>query len=212
MSSGTVLGGGAGLTAAERTDAVSLPPQMNEEARTVLLEQERVLRYERRFGADEALELGNAAAELARSYDRGVTVEITREEDGLVLFSWSMDDKSPRNARFAAGKRRAVALCGHASLMCFVEHELTGAYDDCFPARRGPCAGAPRSGAAAPKIPDICPSGGAFPIRIGDAWVATLAISGLHNGQDHELGVRALCAALGLTYGKDVPIYAHPAI
>ena len=35
--------------------------------------------------------------------------------------------------------------------------------------------------------------------RVGGEWVATLCVSGLHDGKDHELAVRALEAELGVT-------------
>ncbi len=196
---------------AEEVGGASLPT-IDEGAREVLLEQERVLCYPERFGAQEALELGCRIAELAREYDRGITAVITREEDDLTLFEWAQDDKAPRNAAFAAGKRAAAAICGHASLMCCVEHELTGAHDELFRP-----LGKNVEGAAGPHrergtIPVVCPVGGAFPLRVGDDWVATLAISGLHDGLDHELCVRALARALGLAYGTKVPAYRYPAI
>lgn len=154
------------------------------------------------MGLDSAGEgdamIWQAVAAEARAYDRGITAVITRECDGLVLFSWSMDDKAPRNAAFAEGKRAAARLCGHASLMCYVEHELDGAWGDLFSALAEP----PAQGA-----PLVCPVGGAFPIRVGDAWVATLAVSGLH-----ELCVRALARALGRALDEEVPVYRYPAI
>lgn len=33
---------------------------------------------------------------------------------------------------------------------------------------------------------------GAFPIRVGDEWVATIAVSGYMEGLDHEVILRAL--------------------
>ena len=172
-------------------------------ARDVILAQEEALRYPERFGADEALGLGCALAAEARDFDRGVTAVITREDDGMVLFSWSMDDKAPRNAVFAEGKRAAARLCGHASLMCYVEHELDGGWAELFDALSAP---------PAPGATLVCPVGGAFPIRVGDVWVATLAVSGLHAGKDHELCVRALARALGRAYGAGVPAFRYPAI
>ena len=44
---------------------------------------------------------------------------------------------------------------------------------------------------------------GAFPICVGDERVATVCVSGLHEGLDHELIVRGLCKVLG----KTVPAY-----
>ena len=37
-----------------------------------------------------------------------------------------------------------------------------------------------------------CSSGGAFPFRINGEWKYTIAVSGLHEGKDHEIIVRAL--------------------
>lgn len=181
-------------------------------ARDALLEQERVLRYPDRFTSNEALELGRIIARLAREYDRGITATITRESDNLTLLSYSMDDKTPRNALFAAGKRAAAKQCGHASLMCFVMHELDGSWDDLFrAAAKHRKASSARPGGTG-TVPAICPAGGAFPIRVGDSWVATLAVSGLHDGLDHELCVRALSEALDLDYDLDVPAYRYPAL
>jgi uncharacterized protein (UPF0303 family) len=142
-----------------------------------LQQQEEQLQYER-FGSAEALCLGNIAAQLATEYDRGVGIAITRESDGLVLFQYMMDDKAPRNLGFMEGKRRAALACGHSSLWAYVE-----------PVTRG---------AQPPKPePGFVPTGGAFPIRAKGEWVATLSVSGLHEGKDHELAVRALAQALG---------------
>ena len=146
-----------------------------------LREQEEILRFER-FGAVEALSLGNIIAELALEYDRGVSAAIIREADSLTLFAYSMDDKAPRNFTFIDGKRKTAVACGHCSLWAYVEHELNGAWEKLFN-----------------QSPPYILSGGAFPIRVQDAWTATLAVSGLHNGKDHELVVRALSRMLGRT-------------
>lgn len=152
-------------------------------AKDVMCEQERVLRYPHAFGATEALALGNRVALLAGEYDRGITVQITRESDGMVLFAWSMDDKAPRNYGFAEGKRRAALASGHASPWTQLELLSNGGNpDDLWT-----------------NVPEVVPSAGAFPIRVGDAWVATLCVSGLHDGKDHELAVRALEAELGVS-------------
>ena len=42
------------------------------------------------------------------------------------------------------------------------------------------------------NVPDEVPACGVFPIRVGDEWVATLCVSGLSDGLDHEVIVRAL--------------------
>ena len=146
-----------------------------------LEEQERTLRYADRFGAYEALELVGAIASLAPEYDRGVTAVVTRESDGMTLCSWSMDDKAPRNFGFAEGKRQAAVASGHASVWGYVDHAITNPDTELF--------GSDTVG---------MPVAGAFPIRVGDELVATACVSGLHEGRDHELIVRALQKVLGV--------------
>ena len=169
--------------------AEHMTPDEARAAREVLLEQERVLRYEH-FGAREALELGRIAAELAADYDETYTVTITREADGEVWFQWLADDKGARNLLFAAGKRGAALAAGHASPWAqLVAIEQGTPLDDVWA-----------------KVPDEVASCGAFPVRAGDEWVATIAVSGLHEGLDHEVVLRALEKALG----KKVPRWSAP--
>lgn len=151
-----------------------------------LLDQEARLRYPDTFTSADALELGRAVAELSREYDRGVGVSVVRESDGLTLFQWMADDKAPRNLGFMEGKRLAALESGHCSLWCEVAHDIDGSYGEML----------------ADGTPE-CPGAGAFPIRVGDDWVATVAVSGLHHGQDHELVVRALEQALAARAAAD---------
>lgn len=146
-----------------------------------LKQQEATLQYPGTFGAREALELGNTIAGMVYGgeYDREVSVQITREEDQAVLFQFLMDSKGPRNLAFMAGKRGAAKASGHASLWDTVEAQVKGQQ----PPR-------PRE--------EYLPVGGAFPLRVRGKWVATLAVSGLHEGQDHALCVRALEQVLGV--------------
>ena len=57
-------------------------------------------------------------------------------------------------------------------------------------------------------MPEILPAGGVFPLRVQGEWTATLMISGLHDGKDHELAVRSLSRVLGV----DVPEFPGKAI
>ena len=170
--------------------------------------QERALRYPAwvHFGSNKAFELGCIAMRLSKEYDRGVSVRVTRESDGLVMFEWAADDKAPRNQAFMEGKRQASLETGHSSLWAWVAHELGGRCRDLFDRMMaGPAA-------ATPEKPYACVAAGAFPIWVATAdggveRVATLAVSGLHEGRDHEVAVRALSEALNLRYGTDVPAY-----
>lgn len=134
--------------------------------------QEAELAWPGSFGAEEALELGLIVCRLARGYERGVSARIFREPDGLLLFGWSMDDKTPKNDGYIDWKRRTALACGHSSLWAGLEPD-----------------GAAGAGIGA---------AGAFPIRLAEdgCWVATLVVSGLHDGADHELVVRALSEAV----------------
>lgn len=157
-------------------------------AQQVLLDQEHALRYGC-FGATEALELGRVAAMLAPGFGEGVSVTITRESDGVVQFQWVADDKDQKNLLFADGKRKAAFKAGHASPWAQLEGTIAGDMSQVWT-----------------QVPDEVPACGAFPIRVGDEWVATIAVSGLSNGEDHELIVRALEQALKIT----VPRWTAP--
>lgn len=156
-----------------------------------LEEQEAVLRVGDSFGAQDALRLGSAVVELLGEYDREVALSIYRESDGAVLYQWMMDSKGARNVSYIERKRQAALACGHSSLWAWAAHEHDGSCSNLF---------------EAPTV--FCPTGGAFPLRTDDgSWVATLSLSGLHEGLDHELVVRALCSVLNKGYGVDVPVY-----
>ena len=154
----------------------------------VLAQQEQELCFSERFGSVEALELGTAAARLAPEYSEGYSVTITRESDGAVIFQWITDDKGARNLTFAAGKRAAALKAGHASPWLQLQATANGEPPE------KPWA----------KAPDVVPACGAFPLRVGSEWVATIAVSGLHEGLDHEVIIRALEQVLG----KTVPRFA----
>ena len=169
---------------------IPIPGITAEEARAckeVLLAQEETLRYPTRFGAAEALELGLAFARRVPALPSGVSVTITRERDGVVMFQWVADDKDVRNLEFAEGKRQAALKAGHAGPWAQIEMLETGETEGMWD-----------------RVPAYVPAGGAFPIRVGDEWVATLAISGLAVGCDHELVVSVLEEVLG----RRVPRFA----
>lgn len=152
--------------------AVETPPDPR---LATILEQESRLRYAKGFTSTDALRLGGIVARLNAEYDRGVGVKIVRESDGLVIFQWMADDKADRYHRYIDGKRLAALGSGHASLWPEIAHELDGSFAKMY----------------AEDAPEW-PGAGAFPIRVGDEWVATISVSGLHEGKDHELVVRAL--------------------
>ena len=158
----------------------SVTPQALE----VLDEQERALRYAEKFDADDAFELGAAIRSFAGDYDLGYVIRIVREADEYDLFRWGADGKRQANYDYADGKRRAALRLGHCSLWGWTKAQLDGTAGELFAAGDMPVAGA-------------------FPIRVGDEQVATVCVSGLHEGLDHELIVRGLSKVLGV----EVPAY-----
>lgn len=167
---------------AESIPTPELTVDMAREAERILLEQERVLRYSDRFGSLEALKLGNIAAALVPEFESGYSVTITRESDGVRIFQWVADDKEERNLLFADGKRRSALKTGHAGPWLQLEAAISGDIAGIWE-----------------NVPDEVPACGAFPIRVGDDWVATIAVSGLHDGLDHEVILRAFEQALGVS-------------
>lgn len=165
-----------------------------------LEEQEKVLTFEQ-FGSADALKLGNVLAETALDYDREVSIQITRESDGAVLFQYLMDSKSERNVVFMKGKRNVVLQSGHSSLWAYVKCQLEQAEQAAKEADipyQNPFADSSR----------YCLSGGAFPIFVGETHAATVAVSGLHEGKDHELVIRGLMQVLNRT----TPEFIGPAV
>ena len=70
------------------------------------------------------------------------------------------------------GKRSSAISCGHSSLYAYVA-AVTSGHQPVF-------------------NETYCSSGGAFPIRINGKWKYTVTVSGLHEGGDHEIIIKAL--------------------
>jgi uncharacterized protein (UPF0303 family) len=166
-------------------DAIRPAFTVTPQALEVLEEQERVLRYQDKFDADDAFELGAAIKDLAGDYDLGYVIRIVREADEYDLFCWGADGKRQANYGYADGKRHAALRLGHCSLWGWTQAHLDST---------------PQSELFAHG--DM-PVAGSFPIRVGNELVATVSVSGLHEGLDHELLVRGLSKVLGVT----VPAY-----
>lgn len=174
----------------------------------VLRTQEQLLAFEAPFTSATALKLGGAIAKLSPWEGNGFSAAIVRDADDLVMFQWAASNQGPRNARFMDGKRAASRLAGRSSLRVWAEHQATGAWQLLFDTLD--------EDVAAGDYPSVLPVAGAFPLcernESGELHrVATLTVSGLHEGLDHQIMVRALCDVLELGYGTDVPAYEGPA-
>ena len=144
----------------------------------VLKKQEEALQFEY-FNSELALKLGQTVIELAKKMDREIAVQIIREADEAVIFQYLMDSKSARNLEFMARKRKVALACQHSSVYAAIDMKRLGKRPDYL-----------EEGLSA--------AGGAFPLRVCGQWVATLLVSGLHEGKDHELIVRSLSKFLNV--------------
>lgn len=131
------------------------------------------------FTNADALALGNCIAEMAKEYDRGVSIRIDRCEDNLTLFLYMMEGKTASNIKYMDGKKQCVLDSGHSSAWVWVktvlDDELRGWKTDGIHAV----------------------SGGAFPLYVDGVMKAIVQVSGLHEGKDHELVVRSISKWLG---------------
>ena len=146
-----------------------------EEDLTLLESQEKAFT----IGAcDSSLLLSIAETILGfrHEYDSGIALQIIREYDHLVMFQFVDDDKAERNLKFCAGKRTAELALGHSSAWGYVYsqiHVLSSSMGMVY-------------------------SGGAFPLKDEEGHLlASILVSGLHEGGDHRLIVRGLAEALG---------------
>lgn len=123
-----------------------------------------------------ALQVGISIAKQARKYDRGILVQIIRESDGMICFQYTMDDKTSRYYQYVEGKYKAIHYFGHSSAWLYVKKMIEPTFE----------------------VKDAMYSGGAFPIYDkNNVLVASILVSGLHDGKDHTIIIDALNDALG---------------
>lgn len=159
---------------AEILDTIASQFTCYDEADCQVLEaQEKEFAVEQ-FTSQDALALGNTIVSLLKDYDRGVAVRIDRCADDVAVFQYVSDDKKAANLRYADGKKACVRDTGHSSAWVYVKNRMDGSYEDWK------------------KDGVHVVSGGAFPLYGKDGILAVIQVSGLHEGKDHELIVRAL--------------------
>jgi uncharacterized protein (UPF0303 family) len=138
-------------------------------------EQERLLVFPR-FDNDDAWRLGNLLAELARARQAPVTIDIRR--NGQQLFHLALPGTSADNDAWIQRKVRTVDRYGHSSY-------LVG--------RRCLAKGTTFEQSSRLDPDTYAAHGGAFPVTLaGTGPIGTVAVSGLPQGEDHELVVAAL--------------------
>ena len=135
------------------------------------------------FNDEVMLEVGLKVIEASREFlPEKVSVQIYRVSDGCAAFQYVADEKTERNLLFAKGKKNACLKGRHSSFYAFVKGNLQGRGDTLFQ-----------------NLEEI-PAAGAYPLQVNGEIVAVLAVSGLHDGNDHRLIVKALSDYLHQEY------------
>lgn len=137
----------------------------------LLEKQEEILQYTS-FDNNDAWTLAKTVIDLQKEYDRNISISIFDEDRQLEIIRVLQDGKTEANLKYMNGKRNSAIACGHSSLYAYVKAVTAGHQ---------------------PLFNDMyCSSGGAFPIRVNGQWKYTVTVSGLHEGMDHEIIIRAL--------------------
>lgn len=123
------------------------------------------------FNSEVALQIGKLMIDKAKAYPEEIAIVITREEDDLIIFQYVADSKAQRNIDFAMRKRLATLTTGHMSLWPLVHRVVTGEGE---------------------LEENALPVGGAFPVKVNGEMVATIAVSGLHEGMDFQVIIDSL--------------------
>lgn len=152
----------------------------------VLEEIEEALSFET-FNSKEALSLGNLIVKLSKEYTEDIVLRITRESDELPIFQYVEDSKSQRNIDIALLKRNTVLKTGYCSLLAMAQELTNGGLEDIFQ-----------------ENSNYLPVGGDFQVYVEKRLIATIAVSGLHDGMDHKLIVDLLCSYLN----KKIPVFS----
>jgi len=150
------------------------------ESRIAELEaQEAELQF-KSFSNEDALELGLAMVERARSRGLSVTVDISRA--GQQLFHYACPGTSADNDQWIIRKSRAVLRFGHSSMLLGVRLKLSG-------------LGLEEKYCVSPL--EYSAHGGSFPLIIrGTGVIGTITVSGLPQEEDHALVVESIRAWL----------------
>ena len=98
----------------------------------------------------------------------------------MVIFRYMMDGKTERNIGFMTMKEQALIDSGHSSGWCGLHYLMDGTFAEWM-----------NDGIHAI-------SGGAVGIYTEEGLTAIAAVSGLHEGKDHELIIRGICRQLGI--------------
>jgi uncharacterized protein (UPF0303 family) len=147
-----------------------------------LLAQQESLLHFTTFTSDTAWELGSLLRAAALSHNAGCTVEI--ELANHILFTATTPGATPGQADWIRRKRNTVRRFARSS---YAVGRQLAADNQTLEARHGL------------TLADYAAHGGGFPLRIGDAFVGTIILSGLAQRDDHNLVVTAIAEHLHIT-------------
>ncbi len=137
--------------------------------------QEAELRFPS-FSNTEAIALGAAITERARSRGQAITVDIRRA--GQQLFHCALEGTTTDNDQWALRKGRAAERFGHSSFLTGVRLKLAGMSLE-------------EKHFVDPL--EYSAHGGAFPVFVvGTGLVGTITVSGLPQEEDHALVIECL--------------------
>lgn len=128
-----------------------------------------------RLDRDDAIALGQIAADIITSLKANLAVDVTL--DGESVFSARFGSTGPQNDPWLAGKAAAVQLTDEPSIMARLRAEAAG---ETF-------VDGPRGGFA-----DVRGHGGSVPIRVAGRIVGTLTTSGEPDLVDHTVAAAAV--------------------
>jgi uncharacterized protein (UPF0303 family) len=146
----------------------------------ILTQQESLLHFAA-FNADTAWRLGNLLRTALHARNAGGTIEI--ELANHLLFACATPGATPGQANWIRRKRNTVHHFHRSSYAIGRQLELD---NQTLEARHGL------------PLADFAAHGGGFPLRIGDACVGTIILSGLPQRDDHNLVVSAIAHHLDL--------------
>jgi uncharacterized protein (UPF0303 family) len=147
----------------------------------ILTQQETLLRFPA-FDANTAWQLGSRLRDTLLARNAGGSIEIDLASH--VLFACVTPGATPGQADWIRRKRNTVRRFARSTYAIGRQLELDG---QTLEARHGL------------TLADYAAHGGGFPLRIADAFVGTIILSGLAQRDDHNLVVTAIAAQLGIT-------------
>jgi uncharacterized protein (UPF0303 family) len=144
----------------------------------ILAQQESLLHFAN-FTPDTAWQLGSLLRSAVLARNAGCTIEV--ELSNHILFTATTPGATPGQADWIRRKRNTVRRFARSSYAVGRQLELD---QQTLEARHGL------------TLADYAAHGGGFPLRIADAFVGTIILSGLAQRDDHNLVVTAIAEHL----------------